>query len=451
MDRNTSTSNNNTTTGKTNSNNNNSNNSSGNTSNTRTNTNTETTPDTTSKRISAETPRNPAQQTPKTPTSARARSAPTSRGTTPSSVISPPLFNANREGTNNDKASTNNNNTPKDKQGKNNESDSTTPAYPESITLLNRSTSSAKIQLSDIQPVETKVVERIKNLEISIDQHRASRDQLEQRVKSLQQELNTAKEKHEVVIQVAQARMRELKGVMDQLQETSLANSGRLQELWELVRQLSEDLSGKEAQLVNLQGDLEELKQRRDEILQDREETEGEPLERVRREKAQLQLEYEEIQAMELSCAHIMEELTKNFSAEEIEIKEAKVRENEDRIAQLQGMIAENKSSTMIDERNADELILMFDKVYERRIRSHTQEFEDLEQQAVDLEIQGDQEANAALEEYLHLNQLSVEAEENASREEFNLLAEREKLAELESSLETLKLELSQRQETTTA
>jgi hypothetical protein len=63
---------------------------------------------------------------------------------------------------------------------------------------------------------------------------------------------------------------------------------------------------------------------------------------------------------------------------------------------------------------------------------------------------QRDQEANAALEEYLRLNQLSVEAEESASREEFNLLAEREKLAELESSLEALKLELIQHRETAT-
>jgi len=63
---------------------------------------------------------------------------------------------------------------------------------------------------------------------------------------------------------------------------------------------------------------------------------------------------------------------------------------------------------------------------------------------------QREQEANTALEEYIRLNQLSIEAEESASREEFNLLAEREKLAELESSLQSLRLELSQRHETGT-
>ncbi|KAF9138195.1 hypothetical protein BGX30_009438 [Mortierella sp. GBA39] len=448
--------------GSNNSNNNNNNNTNNiinssntnhNTTYTNTNTNTDRTPDNTSRRITTESPRNPSQQTPKTPTSARVKTTPTSRGTTPSSALpSPHLVNLNR-GTNNNNPNDKNcsSNTPKDKQGKRDVTDSTTPAYPDSTTLLNRSTSSAKIQLSDMQPVETKVVERIKNLEISIEQHRASHDQLEQITQSLQQELTAVKEKHEAVVQVADARTRELKSAMDELQETSLSNSGRLQELWELVRQLSEDLASKEGQLVEIQNRIEDLKQNREEILQDREETEREPLEITQMEKAKLLVEYEEIQGIEQSCVEIMEELKRSFSPEEIEKKRAKVMENEDRIAQLEGMTAESKTSSMIDERNADELILQFDKVYERRIRSHTHEFEGLEHQAMELEKQRDREANAALEEYLRLNQLSVEAEESASREEFNLLAEREKLAELESTLEALKLELVQRRETATA
>ncbi|KAF9121581.1 hypothetical protein BGW39_010418 [Mortierella sp. 14UC] len=409
------------------------------------NTNSDRTPENTSTRITAESPRNPSQKTPRTPTSARIKTTPTSRGVTPSSAIpSPHLANLNR-GVGERTSATN---APKDKHGKRDESDSTTPAYPDSLTLLNRSTSNAKIQLSDIQPVESKVVERIKNLEISIEQHRASHDQLEQLILSLRQDLRAVKEKHEAVVEVADARIRELKNAMDQLQETSLANSGRLQELWELVRQMSENLASKESQLIEIQNGIEELKQLREEILQDREDTQRVPLERTRVEKAKLLVEYEEIQKIEQSCVEIMEELQKSFSSEEIEIKQAEVMANDDRIAHLESLITENKSSAMIDERNADELILMFDKVYERRIRSHTHELEVVEQQALELEKRRDQEANAALEEYIRLNQLSVEAEENASREEFNLLAEREKLSELESCLQVLKLELSQRQET---
>ncbi|OAQ36413.1 hypothetical protein K457DRAFT_119798 [Linnemannia elongata AG-77] len=434
---------------------NNSNNTTHNTTNTRVNssTNNNRTPDNTSRKIIAESPRNPSQQTPKTPTSVRVKTTPTSRGTTPTSALpSPHLVNLNRGANNNNNNDKNgSNNTPKDRQSKRDDTDSTTPAYPDSTTLLNRSTSSAKIQLSDMQPVETKVVERIKNLEISIEQHRASHEQLEQLIHSLQQELTTVKENHEAVVQVADSRTQELKSAMDELQETSLSNSGRLQELWELVRQLSEDLAGKERQLVEIQNRIEDLKQSREEILKDREETEREPLEITRMEKAKLLVEYEEIQGIEQSCVEIMEELKKSFSSEEIEKKRAKVMENEDRIAQLEGMIAESKTSFMIDERNADELILQFEKVYERRIRSHTLEFKALEHQAMELERQRDQEANAALEEYLRLNQLSVEAEESASREEFNLLAEREKLVELESLLKALKLELVQGQETVTA
>ncbi|KAG0375358.1 hypothetical protein BGX24_009218 [Mortierella sp. AD032] len=410
------------------------------------NTNTERNPETTPRKITPESSRNPSQQTPKTPTSARAKTTPTSRGTTPSSAMfSPYLANMNRGA--GDRTSTTN--TPKDKS-KRDESESTTPAYPDSSTLLNRSTSNARIQLSDIQPVETNIVERIKTLEISIEQHRASHDQLEKFIQTLQQELAAVNGIHKAVVEVADTRMRDLKSDMDQLQEASLANSGRLQELWELVRQLSENLASKESQLIEIQNRINDLKQRREEILQDREDTEREPLEIIRMERAKLQLEYDEIQMIEHSCAEIMEQLKKSFSSEEIEVKQARVMQNDDRIAQLENKITKNKSSSMIDERNADELILMFDKVYERRIRSHSQEFEAIEQQALVLEKQRDQEANAALEEYLRLNQLSVQAEENASREEFNLLAEREQLAELESLLEALKLELNQRRATST-
>jgi len=208
-----------------------------------------------------------------------------------------------------------------------------------------------------MQPVETKVVERIKNLEISTEQHRASHDQLEKHIQSIKKELTAAKEKHDAVVQIADTKSRELKSGMDQLQEISLNNSGRLQELWELVRQLSEDLTDKERQLADIQSRIEGMRQRREEILQDREDTEGEPLEIARMERAKLQVEYDEIKDMEASCNEVMEELTKNFSAKEIAAKRAKVMENDDRISHLESLIAENKSSTMIDERNADELV----------------------------------------------------------------------------------------------
>ncbi|KAF9916391.1 hypothetical protein FBU30_001423 [Linnemannia zychae] len=392
------------------------------------------------KGLSVESSRIPSQQTPKALTTTRVKTTPTSQGTTPttptSSLPSPHSIHGSR--------GVSANNTPKDKQSKHDEAESTTPVYPDSTTLLNRSASNAKIQLSDIQPIETKTVDRIKYLEISIEQHRASQRQLDQLLDSLQEDVANVKRKHEAALQATDARTRELKSSMDQLQETSLTNSGRLQELWELVRQLSEDLADKESQLIETQNRIDDLKQSREEILQDREETEREPLEIIRMEKAKLLVEYEEIQEIEQSCVEIMEELKKTFSTEEIESKRAKVMENDERIAQLESTIADNKRSTMIDERNADELVLMFEKVFERRIRSHAQEFETIEQQAMKIEKLRDHEANAALEEYIRLNQLAVEAEENASREEFKLLAEREKLAELETSLRDLRLKLNQ-------
>jgi hypothetical protein len=62
-----------------------------------------------------------------------------------------------------------------------------------------------------------------------------------------------------------------------------------------------------------------------------------------------------------------------------------------------------------------------------------------------------DQEANAVLEEYLRVNQRSIEAEEMASREEFSLLMEKEELGGLRLTLEALRMDLAQHQHTTLA
>lgn len=121
----------------------------------------------------------------------------------------------------------------------------------------------------------------------------------------------------------------------------------------------------------------------------------------------------------------------------------------------------------------------MFGKVYERRVGSHTADLEEELKHAEKIERychsplprtdnpclvmagcvnyfgltrvscihvhrKRDQETNAALEEYVRVNQLSVEAEEKASREEFSLLMERKELEELKLTLRALTMDLQQ-------
>ncbi|KAF8933263.1 hypothetical protein BGZ58_006482 [Dissophora ornata] len=401
----------------------------------------------------SESPRQQPQQTPRTPTTARTRTTSIGRATPYSGGASPSpstKISASRGSTGSNASSISDTSTIQHGTSTTEETNTTTPVYSESTTLISSTTSNSKLQLSDMQPVDARILDRIKSLEISIKQHRDSEEQLKRNLHGTREEAATEKECHDQVMKLGEARLRILSRMIDHLQAQILKNSGKLQEHWKVSRELHDDLSGRENELIEIKNQFQELQRHREEILRDKEESEKELQRAHDEEKDRLISELEELAEMKQECSETSVELKGNFGLGTVEAMKQSIQERKERIMDLERMLSESKSVVMVDEVKADELVQLFDKVHERRIQSHTEDLEQALQSAKTIESIRDKEANEALEEYLHINQLSIEAEEKASREEFSLLTEQEELSELESTLRSLKMELSQRLQTAT-
>ncbi|KAG0006608.1 hypothetical protein BGZ65_006105 [Modicella reniformis] len=329
-------------------------------------------------------------------------------------------------------------------------SDTTTPVYPESSILKANAISNAKLQLSDIRPVDTQILERIKNLEISLDQHRDSERQFKRNITSMQQDLVTAKEKHEQSTLEGRTHLDASRHKMEELNALYQENKNRIQELYETTQELYEDRAAKEAKLEDIENQYEELKRNKERILQEREETEREGVE-------YLQERNEELRSEQVNFRSVNQEsqdevgMQRDYGPEGLDLLKQMHQEYDDEIAKLEALVAEPENALMTEDKIAHDLIHLFRKVYVRRINSHTEDLEEELGNAEKTERQLDHEANDALEEYLSMNRLSVEAEEKASREEFRLLTASEELEKLKSTLQSLGMELEQRQHTTTA
>ncbi|KAI1317936.1 hypothetical protein EDD11_007458 [Mortierella claussenii] len=396
------------------------------------------TPDTSATSPATRSPRHIAQRTPRTPASAPA-SIPASASAHASGIkgisasVTPSPAKNKVTGKPGGTSSLSGSSTP---------TDSTTPAYPESIVLAASSKSTAKLQLSDMQPIDTKTLERIKSLEISLQQHKDSEEQFRKRIQAARHDLVTSKEHHEHTMQVKTQTLRNLKRALDKLQHQSLHNSGRLQELWDMTRTFNDNLTKKENAIMEHKQRFAELKRYRDEILKEKQETEAEELEKIRAEKRALERELDECMEMIIDFQNCLVAMDNTFTADQVQALKDRAREQDERSAQLEAMIAEARSE--MSEKTAEDLISLFEDIYERRIRAVTEELQEALRHAEKMERKRDQEANVAMEEYLKMNQLSVEAEEKASREEFKLLTKKEELAELNSTLQALKDQIHQ-------
>ncbi|KAF9113540.1 hypothetical protein BGX27_001350 [Mortierella sp. AM989] len=383
----------------------------------------------------------PTQTTPKTPTNNRVKSSSVSR-TSPYSVApSPPASKQmQRSGSSNN----NSNNTPALSAIKD-EPDSTTPVYPESSILVNSSASNAKIQLSDMQPVNPDLLERIKNLEISLKQHRDSEDQLLKNIKSTKQEYNAAKEHHEQVMRSGRIRLEELKHKIDLLQAQSLRNTGILQELWDQVQTLNHSLEEKKIQVHEHKAAFLDLKNSREEILSERQETEEDQLRILQRKIDEQIAEYNEILELVADIHKVAKNLEKSFGQDVIKELKAKIQDKDERILQLQAAGAQFKSALVVEEKNADDLMDLFRTIYSRRMRTHEEELQGILLEAKHNESVRAMEAETAMEEYNTLIPLLKKMEDKAGHEEYELMIEQQELCELEKELESLKLELQVR------
>ncbi|KAG0001436.1 hypothetical protein BGZ80_003443 [Entomortierella chlamydospora] len=379
----------------------------------------------------------PPQRTPKTPTNPRVKSSSLGRAS-PYSIPS-----ASPSSKPVPRSSSSNNSTPTLPLVKD-EPDSTTPVYPESSVLLSSTTSNAKIQLSDMQPVDADLLERIKNVEISLKQHRDSEDQILKKIKATKQEYHAVKEHHEQVMQAGKTRLKNMKRAFDRLQEESLKNSGNLQELWEKVRESTIELEEKDNRIIELKREFVESKKIREQILKDRSETEEETITRLQKQIKQREMEYDDILNFVAEAIELEKSLGMSYGEDEIESLKAKILDKDARILQLEATKAQY-SAAMIEEKYADDLIQLFKMVYERRIRAQEAEFRARVNKAKEDERTQAMEARQASDDLKILQPLLKEMEAKASREEYDLMIEKDELVEMEKELESLRLELLER------
>ncbi|ORZ14351.1 hypothetical protein BCR41DRAFT_386913 [Lobosporangium transversale] len=231
----------------------------------------------------------------------------------------------------------------------------------------------------------------------------------------------------------------------EDLHARSLANSAQLQELWGKERELQERLDKLNDEILKYKYDFLQAKEGWEQVRADRDETDRDELKYVRAKQTVLSEDIKETSELLAEVQKQMNCMEAEFGDEPVEKLRQELQEKRQRAEQLEVLLAKLKSAMEVEEKSADELIFMFEKVYERRIRTYAAECAEELAFEEKMERERDQEANAALEEYLRMNQLSIEAEEEASREEFNLLTEKEELSRLESTLHALKIELSTR------
>ncbi|KAF8950565.1 hypothetical protein BGZ46_004436 [Entomortierella lignicola] len=322
------------------------------------------------------------------------------------------------------------------------ESNSTTPVYPDSTTLVNSNTSNEKLHLSDMQPVDPKVLERIKNLEISIKQHRDTEIQKTKNIKTTRQEYINAKEKHNLVMQSGNSQLEQIRSDYQVLQDQSFLYSGIQQGLWPKLEKLQGKLDANENQVLEIRQEYLTGKAHRDKILKEREETNAVKKEDLERKITMYQAECESSLDTTEQVLKELEGIKKLGDSEEIERLRRKIREKDEMILKLKVAKAQFRSASMVEEKNADELINLFEMVYARRTRSHKEEFDAILRKAKDEESKRAIEVEEAFLEKSTLEPLLKEIEDKTVHEEFKLMIEKEEQKKLEDELRSLKLEL---------
>ncbi|KAG0198726.1 hypothetical protein BGX28_007866 [Mortierella sp. GBA30] len=377
----------------------------------------ERTPDRTTRLPLSDTSRQYTQRTPKTPSSARIKTVSKNRitsspGTTPSSVYIV---------------------------------DSTTPVYHDSAAL--HTNYNPKLQLADMQPINAKVLERIKSLEISVKQHRDVEEQLRRTLHSKRQEHDALKEQHAKTAESWETKLADIRSRKEQLRDLLIENTDQMQDLMELSLRLEKDLSENSELKASLVDEITDMNERRDEIIQDREETELEAIEHLQTEKWRLGTELEELDGMLEGSREISKQMENTWGKDAVEGLQAELRELRELIAVKQADLDQKTRSMTIDEDNAAELMLKFEKVSERRIRELRNENAAAIHHAEETEKQRKQDADAAEKEYKRVNEIAAAKEEMASEKEWDLLLQKQEGKELTSTLMSLESKINQLQE----
>jgi len=251
---------------------------------------------------------------------------------------------------------------------------------------MKRSFSNAKIDLSDFRPVDTQVLERIKNLEISLRQHQNSIKELKTTIRATKNERTLMTAAHDKEMIALNEMLSDLNRSVTELEAQESRQMDKRQEWLDSILILREELDNKDNEIARIQQEFEQSREDRETLLRERQESEKEALEEVRKIKDSLLKELVEITGLQQEFDEAASGVMSTCGVQEAEALKAKVRELDDMILDLERAIIDSRNSTQVEEKNADDLILMFEKIYEWRIRSYSEEIEQTLQKAEETE-----------------------------------------------------------------
>lgn len=232
---------------------------------------------------------------------------------------------------------------------------------------MKRTFSNAKIDLSDIRPVDPQVLERIKTLEISLKQHHNSIKEIRTTIKTSKNEQKLLTAGHEKEMRTLNELLSDLNRSITILEQQETRQLEKRQELLDSILILKEELDSKDQVLVQIQQEFEQSRQDREMLLQERFESEKEALEEVREAKALLLKELDEIMVLQQEFEEASMGVLETCGIHEAEALKVRLGELNEMILELEQAIVETRNSSQVEEKNADELVshILFFFIYE--------------------------------------------------------------------------------------
>ncbi|KAF9374503.1 hypothetical protein CPB97_012065 [Podila verticillata] len=298
--------------------------------------------------------------------------------------------------------------------------ESTTPSFTESSTFKGLPSSGDQV-----------VVEKTKTLDISIQQHLDIVNKLKEDIESRKKQVESEQSQFEGRMLELQEALQDVKLKTKQSHHRILANSEELQRRKDVQLDQQDAIEHKNLQMLKLHERMVEMEQEKEQIRELQRDTDRDKIEELQAEKAKLQMELAECHEVLQECMVCNDELEQTYRPEAIERLKEIFAQREEKVLQLENSLAEKK---MITQRDPEDLLIVSKLAADRKIKALQEEYDQERKHAAENERRKENDAEAALEEYILKNQTSVEIEEKTSEAEFNLLKDREELEQLQST-----------------
>lgn len=275
------------------------------------------------------------------------------------------------------------------------------------------------------------MVEKTKTLNISIQQHLDIVNKLKEDIESRKRQVESEQSQFEGRMLELQEALQDVKLKTKQSHHRILANSEELQRRKDMQLDQQDAIEHKNLQMLKLHERMVEMEQEKEQIRELQRDTDRDKIEELQAEKAKLQMELTECHGVLQDCMVCNDELEQTYRPEAIERLKEIFAQREEKVLQLENSLAEKK---MIMQRDPEDLLIVSKLAADRKIKALQEEYDQERKHAAENERRKENDAEAALEEYILKNQTSVEIEEKTSEAEFNLLKDREELEQLQST-----------------